>query len=278
MKIHCCRAYLLLLFLTACTDVHDSFATGDSNFASTIENVKGISLPAGFHYVKASDSLYAGWLLDLKIKKSKTVYLYNGTKKEYQGAQFAVLDMDIGKKDLVQCADAAIKLRADFLFKQKRFSEIKFTVTSGDELSFEQWTKGRRWKVQRGKLVSFTTTTTYSDIRSDYASFMEMVYSYCGTFSLSKQLKEVREIEAIQPGDLFIQGGFPGHTVTVIAVAENNAGEKIFLLSQGYMPAQDIHVLKNNGNTELSPWYDITEMYPLHTPQWQFESGSLKRW
>jgi len=28
----------------------------------------------------------------------------------------------------------------------------------------------------------------------------------------------------------------------------------------------------------LSPWYDLSEIYPLYTPQWEFNKGSLKRW
>lgn len=37
-------------------------------------------------------------------------------------------------------------------------------------------------------------------------------------------------------------------------MAENNKGEKIYLLAQGFMPAQDIHVLVNFVDTDLSPW------------------------
>ena len=58
-------------------------------------------------------------------------------------------------------------------------------------------------------------------------------------------LKAVNDISSMQAGDIFIYGGFPGHAVTVMAVAKNGEGKKIFLLSQGYMPAQDIHILKN---------------------------------
>jgi uncharacterized protein DUF4846 len=264
--------------MTACSGVYDPLEIRNPSTEFQTENVKGISLPEGFHYVKTGDSLYAEWLLGQKFKKSKTVYLYDGRLKANQDVQFAVLDIDIGKKDLIQCADAAIKLRADYLFKQNRFSEINFTATSGDELSFERWMKGTRWKQHGSKLVPYTTLADYPDALTGYNSFMELIYSYCGTFSLPRQLREVQYLSSIQPGDIFVQGGFPGHAVTVMVVAENKDGKKIFLLSQGYMPAQDIHILKNYENSELSPWYDETEMYPLNTPQWQFENGSLRRW
>ena len=238
----------------------------------------GISLPPGFKLAGDGDSAYAKWLRDLKMKKSKSVYLYNGTLKENQYAQYCVLDIDIGKKDLIQCADAAMKLRADFLFENDRHSEIKFITTSGDEIAFQKWLNGVRWKEQGNKLVSYRVTKSINDTKKQYTLFMEFAFAYCGTYSLSKQLKTVDDVNLMQPGDIFIQGGFPGHAVTVMAVAKNEAGKKIFLLSQGYMPAQDIHILKNYSNRDISPWYSLSEIYPLCTPQWQFEGGSLKRW
>jgi len=43
------------------------------------------------------------------------------------------------------------------------------------------------------------------------------------------------------------------------------------------MPAQDIHILKNKGNKELSPRYPLNFEEKLFTPEWTFEKGSLKR-
>jgi len=242
------------------------------------ESIRGISLPERFSYVNDGDSAFSNWLLDLKFKKSKTVYLYNGKLKSNQEAQYGVLNIDIGKKDLVQCADAAMKLRADHLFEKRLFDQLKFLATSGDEISFERWLKGIRWKQQGPKLVSYNIHKEGSNIRQEYDSFMELVFSYCGTYSLSKQLKDVNDSRSIQPGDVFVYGGFPGHAVTVMAVAKNEEDERIFLLSQGYMPAQDIHILKNYANIDQSPWYKVSDLYPLSTPQWQFEKGCLKRW
>ena len=75
----------------------------------------------------------------------------------------------------------------------------------------------------------------------------------CGTASLSKQLKTKIDLKEVEPGDVLIRGGFPGHAVIIMDVGTNNAGNKIFLLAQSYMPAQDIHVLNNHSNKNLSP-------------------------
>jgi len=272
---------LTLLFITiSCADPTGTFELRSQKGLTddTPNEIWGISLPPGFTYADDGDSVYAKWMCNLKARKSKSVYLYNGALKDNQHAQYCVLDIDIGKKDLIQCADAAMKLRADFLFENDRYSEIKFLATSGDEIAFQKWLNGVRWKEQGNKLVSYTVNKTIKDFKKEYTLFMDLVFAYCGTYSLSKQLNSVNDVNTMQPGDVFIQGGFPGHAVTVMAVAKNEAGKKIFLLSQGYMPAQDIHILKNYSNQDLSPWYSLSEIYPLYTPQWQFESGTLKRW
>jgi hypothetical protein len=270
----------LLFAISFCTDPVNNIETRstDKIIGINSENIRGISLPQGFNYVEDGDSVYSNWLLDLKLKKSKTVYLYNGKLKSNQDAQYGVLNIDIGKKDLIQCADAAMKLRADHLFEKHLYDQIKFLTTSGNELSFDNWLKGMRWKVQGAILVSYTILKEELNIQQEYNLFMELVFIYCGTYSLSKQLKTVNDTKSLQPGDVFIYGGFPGHAITVMAVAKNEMGKKIFLLSQGYMPAQDIHILKNYTDPDLSPWYDVSEIYPLYTPEWQFEKGSLKRW
>jgi len=270
----------MLFAASSCTNAENSIEKKPGNNITVIdpETIRGISLPPGFSYVFDGDSAYSNWLLDLKLKKGKPVYLYNGKLKSNQDAQYAVLNIDIGKKDLLQCADAAMKLRADHLFEKHLYDQIKFITTSGNEISFENWLKGVRWKAQGAKLVSYNINKAESNIQQEYNLFMELVFSYCGTYSLSKQLKAVNDSRSIQPGDIFVYGGFPGHAVTVMAVAKNEEGERTFLLSQGYMPAQDIHILKNYANADQDPWYKVSDLYPLYTPQWQFEKGSLKRW
>ena len=78
-----------------------------------------------------------------------------------------------------------------------------------------------------------------------------------------------------QIGDVFIQGGFPGHAVLIVDIAESAQGERAFLLVQSYMPAQEIHVLRNSA--DLNPWYRAQSKGKLQTPEWDFEYGDLRR-
>ena len=106
-----------------------------------------------------------------------------------------------------------------------------------------------------------------------------MVFSYAGTASLEKELAAAQLTE-IKAGDVFIKGGFPGHAVLVMDVAENiENGSKIFLVAQSYMPAQSFHILKNfEHNAQLSPWYPQSFGDVLLTPEWKFKTGTLKKW
>ena len=53
-------------------------------------------------------------------------------------------------------------------------------------------------------------------------------------------------------------------------------GQKAFLLAQGYMPAQDIHILKNPADPTLSPWYKLPSGDRLRTPDWIFKKTQLR--
>jgi hypothetical protein len=104
------------------------------------------------------------------------------------------------------------------------------------------------------------------------------VFTYAGSQSLSRELAAVKEPAQMAIGDVFIRGGSPGHAVLVVDMAEKPAtGEKVFLLAQSYMPAQDIHVLKNPRGAPLSPWYPVRFGDTLRTPEWEFKSTELKR-
>ena len=81
------------------------------------------------------------------MPKGSKVMLYNGKEKSNQSAAYAVIDMEIGNRDLQQCADAVMRLRAEFLWKHKRYGEIKFNFTNGFLAGYKKWAEGNRIKV-----------------------------------------------------------------------------------------------------------------------------------
>ena len=60
---------------------------------------------------------------------------------------------------------------------------------------------------------------------------------YAGSYSLGRDLAPVTELTEMQIGDMFIDGGFPGHVVIVVDMAVDTAGgDRVYLLAQGFHP------------------------------------------
>ncbi len=249
-----------IIFLQAsCTGGHsqqnESFRPPEgSATVDELTDVSSIPLPEGYKRVALPKKSFGAWLRTLSLKKDNTVYLYDGTPKPNQAAQFAVLNISVGDKNLQQCADAIMRLRAEYLFYQQDFGNISFTDNEGGVYQFD---------------------APYTQKR--LALYLQKVFGMCGTASLGKQLLQVKMMN-MQVGDVLIRGGFPGHAVIVTDMAENDEGEKIYLLAQSYMPAQDIHILKNLKNESASPWYPLNTDLDIFTPEYHFTRDQLKTW
>ena len=184
--------------------------------------------------------------------------------------------MDIGEKDLQQCADSIMRMYGEYYFASQEYDKIKFHLTNNYLMEYTKWREGCRLKVN-GNQTSMVKTASYDDSYEAFRKYLETVFIYGGTLSLSGESNETR-VEEIQIGDMFIEAGSPGHCVLIVDMAGNEDGEKALLLAQGYMPAQEFHILKNPLHEE-DPWYYTSEIkFPLETPQWTFKKGSLKRW
>lgn len=218
-------------------------------------HVDSIPLPEGFHRVTLPSQSFGQWLRGQAFRKDNTVYLYNGTPKPDQDLHYAVLNWSVGKKDLQQCADAVMRLRAEFLFEHHLYESIVFFDNEGGEYKWKEGADRRNWQ-----------------------HYLDRVFGMCGTASLAKQMKQRTSVLEIMPGDVFIRGGFPGHAMLVMDVAVNARGEKKILLAQSYMPAQDIHIVKNPLSTMESPWIPVSDKGKIYTPEWVFNSSELMQW
>lgn len=231
--------------------------------------------PKGYKRTLESENSFAHHLRSLPLKPHNSeVYTYNGRVKSNNNIYDAVVDLEIGNRDLHQCADAVMRLRADYLWGNKRFDEIHFNFTNGFQVNYSEWMKGKRIVVN-GNKTYWSNRNAPSNTYKDYWKYMEVIFSYAGTLSLSKELISV-PIQSIEIGHVFIQGGSPGHAIIVVDMVENENGDKKFLLAQSYMPAQEIQVLKNPNNPN-SPWYSISDDGILSTPEWRFYPTDLKR-
>jgi hypothetical protein len=234
------------------------------------------SPPKGYDRIEENENSFGSYLQHFNLlPHGSKVYYFNGKEKPNHVHE-AVLDIDIGKKDLQQCADAIIRLYAEYLWQENKHDEIGFHFTSGFFCDYNSWKNGKRVQVN-GNKVNWIQKTSHNASYETFRSYLETVFMYAGTISLKKELKTY-EYGNLRTGDILIQGGSPGHAVIVVDCAQDKDGNKLFMLAQSYMPAQNIHILKNLNNPDISPWFahDI-KADKIHTPEWTFAPSDLKR-
>jgi len=232
--------------------------------------------PHGFERLEVDSQSYSFYLRALPLKEhGELVQLFDGSEKQNNGVYEAVIDLPIGKRDLHQCADAVMRLRAEYLYSTHKYEQIHFNLTNGFEVGYAKWKQGWRVKVI-GNQTNWVKSASPSNTKETFWKYLEFIFTYAGTHSLSKELEPVKLLD-MQIGDVFIQGGFPGHAICIIDMIVNlKTGEKMYMLAQSYMPAQELQVLKNPDSSEYSPWYKLVASDHVITPEWTFELTDLK--
>ena len=108
--------------------------------------------PKGYTRTASASNSFGLYLQSLPLKPidSKVKY-YNGETKSNHNVYEAVIDLAIGKKDLHQCADAVMRLRAEHLFEQKQYDQIHFNFTNGFNVAYSKYRAGNRMLVKGNK-------------------------------------------------------------------------------------------------------------------------------
>jgi uncharacterized protein DUF4846 len=204
--------------------------------------------PAGAVRVAVADGSFGDFLRRLPLKPDGArVHLYDGSDKPRQDVHAAVVDLDVPPRDLQQCADAVMRLWAEYGYE--RGVTITFHPDPG-----------------KPRALAFAART---HDRRAFERWLVRVFADAGSASLQAELRPVGA-GVVQPGDVLIQGGYPGHAVLVLDVAVASDGRRWLLLGQSYMPAQEFHVLRNP--RAPSPWYDAATLSTatgLATPEWR---------
>ena len=64
----------------------------------------------------------------------------------------------------------------------------------------------------------------------------------------------------------------------IVDIAQDRKGRKAMMVAQSYMPAQDIHVVTNLNDEDISPWYIYNDdALTFGFPEWTFQSYQIKR-
>ncbi len=235
-----------------------------------------VAPPPGYERTEAKGDSLTTFLREYPLKKAgKPVLLYNGEEKGNQSAHVAVFKLPLEKEDLQQCADSVMRVYAEYFWKTGQKERISFRFVDGFQAEYSKWRSG--YRIQAGESrSSWVPGGARDDSYENFKKYLRMVFAYAGTLSMEQESKKIKLSEAAT-GDIFLYAGSPGHVVMVVDVCRSSDGKKAFLLGQGFMPAQEFHLLKNPLH-EDDPWYYLEEVsYPLQTPEYSFKKGSFRR-
>ncbi|MBU0550994.1 DUF4846 domain-containing protein [Myxococcota bacterium] len=227
-----------------------------------------LATPEGFQRVAVEPDSYAAWLRGLPTRTDRAeVYAYDGARLDRPSA--AIIYLDIGVRDRQQCADTVIRLHAEHLWSRGRAEAAGYHFTSGDLSTWKAWRSGERFKPQGIRVVR-ARGRARANTHKAYRGWLDHLFIYAGTQSLWRDSRPVgaRPYEA---GDFFVQPGGPGHAVILLDIAQDAQGRRAALIGQGFMPAEDLHVLKGSHDRVLNDvWFLLPdEAHPtLVTPSW----------
>ena len=233
--------------------------------------------PDGYERTSEAEGSFGAYMRGFALKEhGSSVLLYDGSEKWNQTAHAAVFDLDVENRDLQQCADSIMRVYAEYFWQKQAYDKIQFHLTNGFLMDYPAWRSGKRIQVS-GNTVQWVASGGEDGSYENFRAYFRQIMNYAGTLSLDSESRSI-ELSEMKIGDMFLTGGSPGHCVLVADMAVNEAGETCFLLAQGYMPAQEFHVLNNPEDPDC-PWYFTEDLtWPLWTPEYVFEEGTLQRW
>lgn len=243
--------------------------------ARTLESA--FPTPKGFTRVPEAKGSFGAFLRQLALEEPGTAVRAFDGSVVHEGSDpriAAVAALDVGSRDLQQCADSVIRLDAEWRWQANGSDAIAYRLTNGDLVKWKDWAAGQRPRVAGRKLTWSQAARPDGSYRA-FRGYLEFVFTYAGTRSLWAYAKPVPRA-ALRPGDFFVlpaERG-TGHAVLVLDVAEDGKGHRIALVGQGYMPAQSFQVLAASPG---QAWISL-DGEKLQTPFWApFPWSSLRR-
>ncbi|MEE2788171.1 MAG: DUF4846 domain-containing protein [Myxococcota bacterium] len=224
--------------------------------------------PSGYTRIEVVPGHFDHWLRGLPIRRDRRQVLsYRDRPLDRPAA--GIVYMDVGRRDLQQCADSAIRLHAEYLWAKGFQHRLQYHFTSGDLSRWSDWKAGERFVI-RGAEVARKTGPARSGSHQSFRAWLDLIFTYAGSLSLPRDTTVVGT-KPYRAGDILVQGGRPGHVVMILDIARNRDGTTIALLGQGFMPAEDFHVLRDQGPHVIEQtWFRLPDEMdaPLPTPSW----------
>ncbi|MBQ7444664.1 MAG: hypothetical protein IJS71_01820 [Clostridia bacterium] len=231
--------------------------------------------PKGYTRVSVEPGSFAEFLRTYQLKPYGTKpEMFTGYIND-DSSDLGVFNQQMTLVQYQQCADTAMMLYAEYLFKEGLYSEISFNFANGFKCDFEHWAEGNRVSVS-GNTVKWVLSTDKAGVKAgDYSfqnlvNYLHVVYQYANTASLAQELPKANG--DLQIGDIIIGTTDQlraqamligsetasevsyGHAIIIADMAVNEAGEKVYLFIEGTTPATECCVVENPDGVSAC-WY-----------------------
>ena len=248
----------LFLLLFACFAPPTASAELPEPVPGPVKNTIATAFPAPAGFSAVPHDAFADWIGALNLASpDEPVRTFRGDEVDHN-ARVVVFPMVRG--DLQQCADNAIRVRAEYL--KETGGEISFHATSGDPIPWKRWQAGER-PYESGNKLAWKAGSS-----GGWDAYLAIVFTWAGTMSLKFDTDPAADP---RPGDVLVHPGSPGHAVVILDVVKKGE-DTLVLVGEGYMPAQDFHV-------ELGPhdgWWPYEDGVELD--HWSLPASGLRRW
>lgn len=223
--------------------------------------------PAGFVRDEYEPGSFSAYVRDLPLESVGTpvrVFL-SGNRGPYDSDGVLARPLLAASE---QCADAAIRTRAEYLYAAGQFGSIRFEFNTGFVCDFATWSDGRR-AVYADGAFSWVDDETCDASRASFERYLLFVFEWAYTGNLSRDCERVPLAE-LRAGDVFNRLGADGqlgHAVMVADVARDADGRVVFLLLQGNTvtvggrySGVNVHMPANPLSATGSPWFPAEDL------------------
>ena len=211
------------------------------------------------YIIQYQDDSFYQFLHSLPLKKKMAeIKNYKGEDAGMSYYKYCVIDFPL-LSPVEQCADVCMHLRAEYFFRQKQYDKIHFHDVGGKDHKYSGGAS-----------------------RQALNAYLKKIYNISNTASMYNEMQIVQSLDQIRPGDVFIypaKGNKLGHVVMVSEVAKDSKGDIYFQVIQGFTPACELHVVKNNDVAGNTPWFKLdTNADVVKIDNFTFRKDQLRRW
>ncbi len=211
------------------------------------------------YVIQYEDDPFYKFLCSLSRKKRmEEIKNYKGEDAGMSYYKYCVIDFPL-LSPVEQCADICMHLRAEYFFRQKQYDKIHFHDVGGKD---HKYTGGAS--------------------RQALNAYLKKIYNISNTASMYNEMQIVPSLDQIRPGDVLIypaKGNKLGHVVMVSEVAKDAKGDIYFQVIQGFTPACELHIVKNNDVSGNTPWFKLDPNADvIKIDNFTFRRDQLRRW